>query len=55
MKTKESLESMETEFTLIEMSSSFFKIHHFYGESVFPIFKMKVQSQVPINKDKKVL
>ena len=31
------LESMEVKFILIEMSSCFFKIHHFYVESVFSI------------------
>ena len=32
-----------------------FKKHHFYVESIAPIFKMEVQSQIPINKDKMVL
>ena len=42
---------MEVEF----ISTCFFKNHHFYVESVAPIFKREVQSQIPINKDKMVL
>ena len=55
MKAKESLESMEFEFILTVKSTCFFKYHHFYVESVAPIFKVEVQSQVPIIKDKMVL
>ena len=55
MKAKESLEPMEVEFILTVKSTCFFKNRHFYVESVAPIFKMEVQSQVPINKDKMVL
>ena len=51
---KESLESMEVEFIITVKSTCFFKKHNFYVESVAPIFKMEVQSQVPINKDKMV-
>ena len=52
MKAKESLESMKVELILTVKSTCFFKNHPFYVESVAPIFKMEVQSQVPINKDK---
>ena len=55
MKAKESVESMEVEFIFTVKSTCFFKNHHFYVESVAPIFKMEVQSQVPNNKDKMVL
>ena len=46
---------MEVEFIPSVKSTCFFKNHHFYVESVAPIFKMEVQSQIPINKDKMVL
>ena len=44
---------MEVEFILTVKSTCFFlkKNHHFYVESVAPIFIMDVQSQIPINKD----
>ena len=43
---------MEVEFIPKVKSACFFKKHHFYVESVAPIFKMEVQSHIPINKDK---
>ena len=46
---------MEVEFILTVKSTCFFKNHHFYVESVAPIFIMDVQSQIPINKDEMVL
>ena len=46
---------MKVEFILIVKSTCFFKNHHFYEESVAPIFEMEVQSQVPIKNDKMVL
>ena len=46
---------MEVEFILTVKSTCFFKKHHFYVESVAPIFIMDVQSQIPINKDEMVL
>ena len=46
---------MEVEFIPTVKSTCFFKTHHFYVESVAPIFKTEVQSQIPINKDKMVL
>ena len=55
VRTKESLESVEVEFILTVNNTCFFKNHHFYVESVAPIFKMEVLSQVPINKDNLVL
>ena len=55
MNAKESLEPMEVEFILTVKSTCFFKNRHFYVDSVAPIFKMEVQSQVPINKDKMII
>ena len=55
LRQKESLESKEVEFISTVKSTCFFKNHHFYVESVAPIFKTEVQSQIPINKDKMVL
>ena len=46
---------MEVEFIPTVKSTCFFKNHHFYVESVAPIFKTEVQSQIPINKDKMVV
>ena len=46
---------MEVETIPSVKSTCFFKNHHFYVESVAPIFKMEVQSQIPIIKDKMVL
>ena len=46
---------MEVEFIPTVKSTCFFENHHFYVESVAPIFKPVVQSQIPINKDKMVL
>ena len=45
---------MEVEFILTLKSTCFLK-NHFNVESVAPVFKMEVQSQVLINKDKMVL
>ena len=46
---------MEVELILTLKSTRFFKKCQFYVESVAPFFKMEVQSQVPIDKDKMVL
>ena len=46
---------MEVEFILTVKSTCFFKNNYFYVESVAPIFKLEVQSQLPVNKDKMVL
>ena len=46
---------MNVEFILTVKSTCFFKNHHFCVESVAPISKMEVQSQVPIKDDKMVL
>ena len=46
---------MDVEFIRTVKSACFFKSHHFYIESVAPIFKMKVQIQIPSNNDKTVL
>ena len=46
---------MEVEFIFTEKSTCFFKNHHLYVESVAPTFKLEVQSQVPINKEKRFL
>ena len=46
---------MEVEFILTVKSTCFFKNHHFYVESVAPIFITDVQSQIPSNKDEMVL
>ena len=46
---------MEVEFILTVKSACFLKNHHFYVESVAPIFIMDVQCQIPINKDEMVL
>ena len=46
---------MEVGFILTVKSTCFLKNHYFHVESVAPIFKMEVQSQVPISKDKMVL
>ena len=46
---------MEVESIPTVKSTCFFKNHQFYVESVAPIFKKEVQSQIPINKDKMVL
>ena len=46
---------MAVEFIPTVKNTCFFKIRHFYVESVAPIFKKEVQSQFPINKGKMVL
>ena len=47
-----SSESMEAKFIFTVKSACVFKNHRFYVESVALIFKLKVQSQVVMNKDK---
>ena len=54
LRRKESLESLEVEFVSSVKSTCYFRNHKFYVESVAPIFKTEVQSQIPINKDKMV-